>query len=142
MDGFGERRSVGVERRSIMMIGIHLFVGIGALAGGIMAFYSVEHDILNLSADTMLQRGPFESFLIPGLFLFFIIGVGNLLAAWQVYTKSNHLRVISGCLGLILCMWILVQCYVLNGINALHVIYFLIGCLQIFLAYMHTSSES
>ncbi len=37
---------------------------------------------------------------------------------------------ISGGVGCILMAWILIQCYIINAINILHVIFFLIGLVE------------
>lgn len=97
-------------------------VGIGALFGGILAIFNPYE----LPVE-MLKRGPFTSFLIPGLFLFFIIGVGHLSGFILIRLKWKYHAYFVGALGCILMAWIVIQCYVLQDIHYLHVIFFIVG---------------
>jgi hypothetical protein len=113
---------------------IHIIVGIGALFGGMAAILSPSGSAVGISASEALKNGPFTDFLIPGLFLFVIIGLGNIGALITAKYKNRYQAYISGCLGVILCLWIIIQCYMLFMINALHIIFFIIGALEIFLS--------
>jgi hypothetical protein len=107
----------------------NLFVGIGALFGGIMALSDTSGTLYGASTD-ILKTGPFTTFLIPGLFLFFVLGLGHLVSFVSVKRKLRFHVYISGGAGCILMAWILIQCYVLQAIASLHVIFFLIGLLE------------
>jgi len=105
------------------------FVGVGALLGGSLALSDPTGISFGASTD-MLKTGPFTSFLIPGLFLFFAIGIGHLVSFIFVKRRLRFHAYISGGAGCILMGWILIQCYILHAINILHVIFFLIGLLE------------
>lgn len=113
---------------------IHILVGIGALFGGMAGILSPDGSAVGISASEALKNGPFNDFLIPGIFLFVVIGLGNISASVTAKYKNKYQAYISGCLGIILCMWIIIQCYMLYTINVLHIIFFLIGVIQIFLS--------
>jgi hypothetical protein len=120
--------------RSLMLL-LHVFVGVGAFAGGLGA-------ILNPVAPggasvELLKTGPFETFLIPGIILFTLFGLGNLAAAaWLVshWKQPDRGALIhgyaSGILGAGLIIWIVVQCLMLRMIVPLHVIMFCVGAVQ------------
>lgn len=108
---------------------ILLLVGIGALFGGAMALSDTSGTLYGASTD-ILKTGPFTNFLIPGLFLFFILGLGHLVSFIFVKRKLRFHTYISGGAGCILMAWILIQCYVLQDIVSLHIIFFLIGLLE------------
>lgn len=112
---------------------IHGFVGIGALFGGMAGILSPSGSGVGLSVNA-LKNGPFSDFFIPGLFLFVIIGIGNIIAAITTKYNYKYQAYISACHGGILSLWIIIQCYMLNAINILHVIYFIIGIILIVLA--------
>lgn len=78
----------------------------------------------------ILKTGPFTNFLIPSLFLFFIIGFGHLVSFVFVKRKLKFHVYMSGGVGCILMAWILIQCYIINAINILHVLFFLIGLVE------------
>lgn len=111
-----------------VLMGIHLFVGFGAISGGLAA---VTNPIAPLGIPTSaLKNSPFSDFLIPGITLICVIGLGNLLAAGLGLSKQKFQGYISGSMGVILMGWIVIQCIMLQAIAALHVIFFLIGAIQ------------
>ena len=78
----------------------------------------------------MMKIGPFTSFLIPGLFLFFVLGLGHIVSFIFMKHKLKFHVYISGGAGCILMAWILIQCYILQAIALIHVIFFLIGVFE------------
>jgi hypothetical protein len=105
------------------------FVGIGALFGGTLGITDPYGTAFGMPTD-VLKTGPFTNFFIPGLFLFFGIGVGHLITFIFVKRKLKFHVYMSGGVGCILMSWILIQCYILNAINILHVLFFLIGLVE------------
>ena len=118
-----------MKRIYLIQAVISCFVGVGALFGGIMAFLDPTGELFGLSTE-LLKKGPFNNFLIPGLFLFTVIGLGHMLSFWLVKKRIKFHPYISGALGCILMAWIVIQCYILEAINILHVIYFIIGAIE------------
>lgn len=115
------------------LAGLHLFIGIGAIVGGLAAIMNPVSP-LGMPAST-LAGTPFDSFIIPGVILFVVIGLGNLAAAVPVFMGKKWLGYPSGTAGIALMFWIMVQCAMLGSIVALHVIFFclgaVIGCLAL-----------
>ena len=103
-----------------------MLVGIGALFGGAMAVYDPYGVTFGMPVD-VLRNGPFNNFLIPGLFLFAVIGLGQLASYWLVRRKAKYHAYASGASGCILAGWILIQCYILQSIHFLHTTFFAIG---------------
>lgn len=110
------------------LIALHLFVGIGALAGG-MAAITNPQDPLGIPVST-LKNSPFRDYLIPGIILFTVIGLGNIFSAVMFHFKLKFQGYISSVFSWALVIWIVVQCIMLLNINILHVIYFVIGLVQ------------
>ena len=108
---------------------ISCIVGIGALSGGVFGIIDPSGKLIGMPTD-VLKTGPFTNFLIPALFLFFVIGVGHLISFFFIKRKLKFHVYISGGLGCILVAWILIQCYIMNAINVLHVIFFLVGLVE------------
>lgn len=117
---------------SILLAIVHWFVGLGALVGGSAAVLDPVHP-LGISTE-VLRNGPFTDFLIPGLFLAFVLGLGNLVVGVLVYRHGRWHELTSGLWGCFLVGWIVVQCWVLWAVTALHVVYFALGVLQGLLA--------
>lgn len=111
---------------------IHVFVGIGGMAGGLAAILNPEAP-MGISVD-MLKNSPFSNFLIPGIILFAVIGLGNLISAVTILFKSRLQGYISSVFGWALVIWIVVQCIMLRAIAFLHVLFFIIGLVEAGLA--------
>ena len=111
------------------MVFLHGFVGIGAAAGGMSAVIDPSAP-LGITTDA-LQFSPFSSFLIPGLFLLLILGCGNIAAGVISYRKPQYARYAGIGFGAVLMLWIVIQCIMLQSVVFLHVLFFLIGALQL-----------
>lgn len=108
-----------------LLFAIHLFVGIGGVSGGLAAITNPKEP-LGITVDA-LKNSPFSNFLIPGIILFSIIGVGNIFSALTSLLKSKYQGYISSVFGWALVIWIVVQCIMLESIIFLHVLFFIIG---------------
>lgn len=107
---------------------LHLFVGIGALFGGLVAITNPERP-MGMSIE-LLKNSPFHNYLIPGIILFTVIGLGNILSAVMFHFKSRYQGYISSVFSWALVIWIVVQCIMLNAVAFLHIIYFIIGLIE------------
>lgn len=111
-----------------LLFGLHLFVGIGAIAGGLAAIINPETP---LGAPTAaLKNSPFSNYLIPGIILFAIIGLGNIISAVILKLRLKVKAYSSNVVGWALVIWIVVQCIMLQAVVFIHVLFFLIGFLQ------------
>ena len=63
-----------MKRLRLLSLILHFFVGIGAIFGGSAAILNPEAP-LGMPVD-VLRMGPFDNFLIPGFFLFTVLGAG------------------------------------------------------------------
>ncbi len=118
---------------------LHVFVGLGAIIGGMMAFFNPEGpggiDI------SVLEYSPFNNFLIPGTILFIVIGLGNFISAMAIILKWEYQSYISGVVSLALVIWIVVQCLMLRMIIPLHVIFFTIGVVGVIISAMQVKAR-
>jgi hypothetical protein len=112
----------------ISLIISHLFVGLGGVAGGLGAILNPQAP-MGASVE-MLQNSPFTDFIIPGLFLLVVIGLGNLTAAGMFLLKLKVQGYISGLAAGALVSWIVVQCIMIQAVVFLHVLFFCIGIVQ------------
>ncbi|WP_017471458.1 hypothetical protein [Amphibacillus jilinensis] len=118
---------------------LHFWVGIGALAGGTPAMLD-PFNPMGMPADALVN-GPFNSFLIPGLFLFLVIGGGNIVTGILIMRKWIFYSYTSVLMGVILCLWIIIQCYVLSDVVFLHLLFFVIGAVQVWLGFRYWQAE-
>ncbi len=111
-----------------LLFALHAFVGVGAMAGGLAAITNPQKP-LGMSAE-FLKNSPFDNFLIPGIILFTIIGLGNVISAFMFRFKSKFQGYISSIFSWALVIWIAVQCIMLNSVVLLHVLFFFIGLIE------------
>lgn len=120
------------SKYKLLMV-MHFFVGIGALVGGGAAILD-PFNPLGVPLDT-LEHSPFDNFLIPGLILFIIIGIGSLISGVTALLKSGYQGYYSSVSSWALMIWIAVQCLMLRAIVFAHVLFFVIGLVGAVLAF-------
>jgi hypothetical protein len=111
-----------------LLFALHVFVGIGAVFGGSAAIINPQ-DPLGITVEA-LKYSPFSNFLIPGIILLTVIGLGNIISAIMFRFKSKYQGYISGIFSWALIIWIIVQCIMFRTVVFLHVLYFIIGLIQ------------
>jgi hypothetical protein len=111
-----------------ILFSLHLFVGIGAMCGGLAAITNPEAP-LGIPVET-LKNSPFSNFLIPGIILFAVIGLGNIISAITLLKKSKIQGYISSIFSWALVIWIVVQCIMLKAVVFLHILFFSIGAVE------------
>ena len=114
------------------LFGLHLFVGLGAICGGGATILNPQEP-LGMPVD-VLKNSPFSNFLIPGIILFTIIGLGNAFSALTLHRKSRFQGYISSVFSWALIIWIVVQCIMINSIAFPHVLFFGIGVAEAILS--------
>lgn len=114
-----------------LQIVLHTLIGVGAIAGGFAAVTNPESP-MGMPVEAL--NGYFNSFLIPGLFLICVLGLGNLVCAAVYRVKAPIQAYTSGFIGLVLVSWIIIQCIMLRAVVALHVIFCMFGLVQGLLA--------
>ena len=111
-----------------LLFALHAFVGVGALAGGLAAITNPQEP-LGVSVQ-LLKNSPFSNYLIPGIILFTIIGLGNVISALMFRFKLRFQGYISSVFSWALVIWIVVQCIMLNAVAFPHILFFSIGLIQ------------
>jgi len=111
-----------------LLFALHVFVGTGAMAGGLTAITNPRNP-LGIPTESLVNS-PFSNFLIPGIILFTVIGLGNVFSALMFRFKSRFQGYISSVFSWALVIWIVVQCIMLNSVGFLHILYFMIGLFE------------
>jgi hypothetical protein len=117
-----------MKKMRIVLFISHMFVGLGGVAGGLGAILNPQAP-MGASVE-MLENSPFTDFLIPGLLLFVVIGLGNLVAGAMFLLKLRIQGYLSGCIAGALVAWIVIQCLMLQAVVFLHVLFLCIGVAQ------------
>lgn len=104
--------------------------GLNAVVAGFLFIVDPLGQKMGMTVD-YLKFAPFETYLIPGIILFLVNGISNLLAAFCLYHQKSIALPWVIVQGILLCGWILVQVMMVHDLNPLHIIMFTIGVLMI-----------
>jgi hypothetical protein len=80
-------RGKGMKIVYRVLLVLHAFVGLGAMGGGMMAILNPQGPG-GMPTDA-LKNSLFNNYLIPGIILFSVIGIGNIISALVIYLKSK-----------------------------------------------------
>ncbi len=111
---------------------IQAFIGLGALGGGFMLVRDPSGSALELPMS-LLEGSPFPDFLIPGMFLLAVNGVGSMIGAGLSFTRRRYAQEIAIVLGAILVAWIVIQVVIISSFHWLHVLYFIFGIAELWI---------
>lgn len=101
-----------------------LFVALNAVVAGYLFMIDPSGTKLHMHVS-WLSNSPFSNFLIPGIILFMVNGIFNLLVATATVLKlKNHARLIV-VQGILLICWIITQIILTQHLHFLH--FFLVG---------------
>ena len=90
-----------------------LFQGLSGVAGGIGLIGDPTGEAIGISS-TWLEGSPFRNYLIPGVVLFAVLGIGPLLVAWAVWVGRQWSWMAALIVGAALVVWITVQVLVVG----------------------------
>ena len=79
----------------------------------------------------LLEGSPFPDFLIPGMFLLAVNGVGSMIGAGLSFTRRRYAQELAIVLGAILVAWIVIQVIIILSFSWLHVLYFILGVVEL-----------
>ena len=114
----------------IGLVAIQAFIGLGALGGGFMLVRDPSGSALELPMS-LLEGSPFPDFLIPGMFLLAVNGIGSMIGAGLSFTRRRYAQEIAIVLGAILVAWIVIQVIIISSFHWLHVLYFILGVVEL-----------
>jgi len=112
----------------IAAIVLLIFTGLNALISGALFMADPSGKLMGMSKDYLLHS-PFRTFLFPGIVLFLVNGLMNIMAS--VYTLKNHPLSFKFIVlqGILLSGWIVLQVIMVRDFNMLHGIMLGIGVL-------------
>ena len=118
------------RRRLATGLGIlQMLIGIGAVPAGIAMISDPSGRSLGMPLE-MLVNSPFADFLVPGVFLLVVNGIGSLLGGIASFNRHRYAGEIAAGLGTFLVVWIAAQVWWM-GVHWLHVLYFVLGLVEL-----------
>ena len=115
-----------LDRAGKACLALLVFLGVGALPSGLLMIARPDGSAFGFP-KSWLENGPFHDYLIPGLILFGLFGVGSLLVAPAGWRRWRVAPFLAFALGVGMMIWIVVQIAIIRGLSILHLIYFVIG---------------
>lgn len=118
------------HRPLILSLGLlQIFIALGAVAGGLNFILDLSGGRSGL-APQILAETPFKDFLVPGLYLLVVNGIGSLAAAILSLIRHPWAPELAVFLGLFLMGWIAAQLLWLGFLNWTQPFYFALGFLE------------
>jgi len=114
---------------------LQLITALGAIPAGIGYLSDVSGKAMGFSTE-MLANSPLKSFLLPGLFLLIVNGIGNAVGAWLSFTRRNSAGVLGLILGILLSLWIIIQVYWIGYGSFLQPLFLVIGITDTYLGWI------
>ena len=117
-------------KRLFNFLGIlQVFIALGAIPAGI-GFITDPSGTNNCMSTDLLAASPFDDFLIPGLFLLIINGLGNSIASVFSFQRKKVADVLAMFFGFILILWIVLQVWWIGYATFLQPFYLIVGIIE------------
>jgi hypothetical protein len=126
----------------ILLYILQAFLGVGAIGGGLMLLIDPSGEMMGMPTS-VLERSPFDSFIVPGILLFLVFGVLPLVVLYGLYKKPdwgwaaplNPFKSLHSAwtfslyIGFGQIIWIMVETYMMNAVSLVHIFYTSLGLL-------------
>jgi hypothetical protein len=115
---------------------LETLLSIGALGGGLVLIIAPRGEIMPLPLSA-LAGSPFDTYLVPGLILFGVLGLGPLVAARLAWLRHPLAPTAAFVVGVGLLIWVAVEVAVIGYSNEppLQAIYGILGVAIVLVAF-------
>jgi hypothetical protein len=123
-----DRTSGPLSRVAKGALALEVVLSIGALAGGLILMLAPRGEILPLPLSA-LAGSPFDTYFVPGVILFGVLGFGPLVAARMAWMRHPLAPVAALIVGAGLLIWVAVEVAIIGYSNEppLQAIYGILG---------------
>jgi hypothetical protein len=119
-----------MKKYFILLGSLQAFIAIGAIPAGLMFLLDTSGKLLGMKPE-FLENSPFDSFLLPGLFLLLVNGIGSGYAAYLSFSGNKQAGKTAIILGAVLCIWIVFQYFWLSETSFLQPVILITGFLEL-----------
>jgi hypothetical protein len=121
-------RIAPLDRVARGALALEVLLSVGALGGGLILMLAPRGEIMPLPLSA-LAGSPFDTYFVPGLVLFSIIGVGPLVAARLAQLRHPLAPIATVVVGAGLLIWVAVEVAIIGYSNEppLQLIYAILG---------------
>jgi hypothetical protein len=113
---------------------LQMLIGLGAVGGGLALVLEPSGTNLGIPLEE-LENSPFSTYLVPGIVLIMVNGVGSLVGAAASFKRHRYAGETAMALGMFLVVWIILQVYWFAAFHWLHALYLGIGVLELVLGW-------
>jgi len=103
-----------------------VLLGLGAVAGGIALAAEPDGSVMHFEVST-LAGSPFADYLVPGLILGGLFGVGSFIVAALGLRRSRLAPFLAFAIGCAQMIWIVVELAIIDELSVLHPTFFAVG---------------
>lgn len=104
----------------IRALSLFLFIiGLSAVYGGWAIVYT---NVMNFPPD-LLATTPFDSFVIPGLILAFVVGGTQFIAAVLLWIRHKFMYEAAAVAGFCLLIWMTTEVYIIPSHHLVQIVY-------------------
>jgi len=97
-----------LSRVAISAVVLEILLSVGALGGGLVLMIAPRGEIMPLPLAA-LAGSPFDTYLVPGLILFGVLGLGPLIAARLAWARHPLAPTAALVVGVGLLIWVAVE---------------------------------
>ena len=121
-------RAEPMSRMAKAAVALEVLLSLGALAGGLVLVIAPRGEIMPLPLSA-LAGSPFDTYLVPGLILFGVLGLGPLVAALLAWLRHPLAPTAAVVVGVGLLIWVAVEVAIIGYSNEppLQAIYVILG---------------
>jgi hypothetical protein len=118
----------GLSRVAKAALVLEVLLSVGALGGGLVLMIAPRGEIMPLPLSA-LAGSPFDTYLVPGLILFGVLGLGPLIAARLAWLRHPLAPAAAFIVGAGLLIWVAVEVAIIGYSNEppLQAIYAVLG---------------
>jgi hypothetical protein len=123
-----DRSRQPLSRVAKLALALELILSIGAVAGGLILMLAPRGEIIPLPLSA-LAGSPFDTYFVPGLILFGVLGLGPLVAARLVWLQHPLAPAAEFVVGAALVTWVGVEVAIIGYSDEppLQAIYMVLG---------------
>jgi hypothetical protein len=124
-----------LSRLGLTALVLEVLLSIGALGGGLVLIIAPRGEIMPLPLSA-LAGSPFDTYLVPGLILFGVLGLGPLVAARLAWLRHPLAPTAAFVVGVGLLVWVAVEVAIIGYSNEppLQAIYGILGVVIVLVA--------
>jgi len=119
---------------------LQIFIGITAVQGGFGLVSDPSGTKMNVPLEH-LENSPFINYLIPGLILLIVNGVGNVLAGIVTFFRTRYTGNLAMFFGVFLTLYMTIEVWFIGLLNLSQPLYFILGLVELILGFKLSKSD-